>query len=129
MKRLIFGLLVSVCAVSCQVTLGGGQITLSGNDFQVDKEGGEVSITTSCVGHCDISEKENPPYDFSASLDLYGSEPITFDGAWYSFRSEDNGTLLSLKIYENTSGQDRVLKLILFDADLSGKVVITQSGK
>ena len=56
MKRLIFGLLVSVCAVSCQVTLGGGQITLSGNDFQVDKEGGEVSITTSCVGHCDISE-------------------------------------------------------------------------
>ena len=63
MKRLIFGLLVSVCAVSCQVTLGGGQITLSGNDFQVDKEGGEVSITTSCVGHCDISEKENPPYE------------------------------------------------------------------
>ena len=127
MKRLIFGLLVAVCAVSCQVTLGGGQITLSGNDFQVDKEGGKISITTSGITHCDIAEREIP--DDWVPLELYGAEPVTYDGEWYSFRSEDNGTLLTLEFDENTSGQDRILILTMSEADLAGKVVITQSGK
>lgn len=128
MKRLIFGLLAAACIVSCQeVIYGGGKIELSGNEFLVEKEGGTVSITTSGIGHCDISETDIP--DEWVPLELYGSEPVTFDGEWYSFRSEADGTILTLDFDENTSGQDRLLILTMTDADLYGSVRITQSGK
>ena len=128
MKRLIFGLLAVACIASCQeVIYGGGKITLSGEEFHVEKDGGKVSINTSGITHCDIAETETP--DEWGPLELYGSEPVTYDGEWYSFCSENNGTVLTLNFDENTSEQERILILTMTEADLYGKVRITQSGK
>ena len=127
MKRILFVLLAAVCIASCQTTLGGGKIQLSGEEFFVEKVGGEVSITTSGVSHCDISEPDNL-YDW-VPLELFGTKPITYKGEWYTFRSEDNGRKLTLNFDENSSGQERVLKLTLSDADLYGSINIVQHGK
>ena len=112
---------------SCQVKFGGGKILLSGEEFIVENEGGEVSITTSGVIHCDISEQENP--NDWIPLKLYSAEPVIYEGEWYTFRSENYGKKLTLNFDENTSGQERSLWLTLSEADLYGTVNIVQNGK
>lgn len=127
MRKILFGFLIIACVASCQTKLGGGKIELSGKEFFVEKQGGEVSITTSGVVHCDIAEQDNP--DDWVPLELFQSEPVTYEGEWYTFRSEDYGKKLVLIFDENTSGQQKILRLTMSEGDLYGSVRITQSGK
>ena len=127
MSKILFGFLIIACVASCQTKLGGGKIELSGEEFFVEKQGGEVSITTSGVVHCDIAEPDN--LNDWIPLELFQSEPVTYEGEWYTFRSEDYGKKLVLNFDENTSGQQKILRLTMSEGDLYGSVRITQSGK
>ena len=127
MRKILFGFLIIACVASCQTKLGGGKIELSGEEFFVEKQGGEVSIITSGVVHCDIAEPDN--LNDWIPLELFLSDPVTYEGEWYTFRSEDHGKRLTLNFDENTSGQKRILRLTMSEGDLYGSVRITLYGK
>lgn len=120
-------LLFVAIAISCQTLDGGGEIKVSGKEFIVDGTGGDVDITTGGAVNCTLTEPDKDAVDF-IRLDLHNTQPVTYDGSWYSFESKNDGKEMHLTFEANSTSSDRVLYLTLTEADLYTRITITQSG-
>lgn len=126
MKKIIFLLIYTILAISCQVADGGNEIQVSSKDFSVAYTGGDVVITTGGVTNCTLTEPDTATSDF-ITLYLRDTQPVFYDGSWYSFESKNDGKELHLKFEKNTTLSARYLYLTLTEADLYTRINIVQS--
>lgn len=127
MKKIIVVLIYVIFAISCQVPDGGNEILVSGKDYIVACTGGDVVITTDGVAYCTLTESDTATSDF-ITLYLHDTQPVVYNGSWYSFESRNDGKELHLKFEENSTSNDRILYVTLTEADEYARITITQNG-
>ena len=129
MKRIILFSALLFMAVSCMVPEGGNnELWVSGTEFVVEDCGGEVIITTSGVVQCSIAEIAGEDYE-AVNLRLNADEPISHEGSWYSFRSENDGKKIQFNISPNETDSPRSLKVSVMEADLYNRIIIEQKAR
>lgn len=128
MKKIIVVLIYVIFAISCQVSDGGNEILVSGKDYTVACTGDDVVITTGGVAYCTLTEPNTATSDF-ITLYLRDTQPVVYNGSWYSFESRNDGKELHLEFEKNTTSSERHLFLTLTEADLYTQIRIVQYGE
>ena len=127
MKKILIGLFYVLSALSCMVLDGGWELPVSGKDFTVESTGDEVYITTSGVSECSINDSDKAKHEFQ-DFYLYSSEPVEYQGEWYSFRSADYGKVLRFMLDENVLSDERTITITLIHGPQYARINIVQLG-